>query len=280
MYRNFDQICNGARRGSERMSVFSFASIALILEIFNKSFFRRGGPGIPRYTGHILQPGMNYEAFHFLRSFCGKWPESRAIRTLSDALRPYFPFTTIQMHIRFLHYSDAPQVSYPREQKCCRRSGLRVVREHHALAASLPGDKENQHSLLEHRMSFSFHGLIDPDDPPVFTLVALHDTGRHELEIFDGDGVKGKPLHVECSGRAAGLCVFQGMIWAAVEKWQGAWVDVLDLLDNELSVSVSIPILISFFTSTHAFAKALISGEGHGPSTLWFCDLQSADMEQ
>lgn len=280
MYRNFDQICNGARHGSERMSVFSFASIALILGIFDHVFFRGEGPGILKHTGHILHPGMNYVAFLFLRSFCGKWPESRAIRTLSDVLRPCFPSTTIQMHIRFLHYSDAPQVSYPRKQKSCRRSGLRVVRERHDLAASLPGDKGKQQSLLEHRMSFSFHGLIDPDNPPVFTLVALHDTGRHKLEIFDGDGVERKPLHVECSGRAAGLCVFQGMVWAAVEKWQGAWVDVLDLLDNELGVSVSVSIF-DIISDVHSrIRQDSHFWEGHVPSTSWFCDFQSADMEQ
>lgn len=242
MYRNFDQICNGARRGSDNMSVFSFSSIALILEIFETIFFRGEGPAVVKRTGPILHPSMTFEAFHFLRSFCGKWPESRTIRTLSDALGlgSPSPLTSIQMHIRLLHYADAPGVSYPNQQKSCSRSGLKIVREHHFLAASLPSEKGKQHSLLEHRMSFAFHGLVDPHHPPVFTLVALHDTGCRELEIFDDEGVEGKPRHVQCSGRAAGLCVFQGVVWAAVEKWQRGWLDVLDLLDNELSVSVSV----------------------------------------
>lgn len=240
------------------MSVLSFASIALILSIIDTTFLRVEGPGCVRPNGNTLHPWIKIEAFHFLRSFCGKWPESRAIRTLADALKFDHPLTTIQMHIRFLHYSDAPDVSYQREHKFCRCSGLKIVREHHCLAASLPGEKGKQYFLLEHRISFAFHGLIDPDHPPVFTIVALHDTGCEVLRIRDcyGGGVERKPLHVEYSGRAAGLCVFQGMVWAAVEKWQRGWLDVLDLLDNELSVSVSVSLLTSIMTSTHALAEA------------------------
>lgn len=274
--RNFDQICNGARRGSDNTSVFSFASIALILAIFETIFFRGEGPAIGR-KGPILHPSMTFEAFHFLRSFCGKWPESRTIRTLSDVLGSLSPLTSIQMHIRFLQFADVPEVSYPNQQKCCRRSGLRIVREHHFLAASLPSEKGKQHSLLEHRMSFAFHGLIDLNHPPVFTLVALHDIGCRDLEIFDDYEVEGKPLHVECSGRAAGLCVFQGMVWAAVEKWQSGWSDVLDLLDNELSVSVSFS---NFSINSDFHSRTRQSPDFWGRVwTSWFCDLKSADME-
>lgn len=186
---------------------------------------------------------MQFEAFHFLRSFCGKWPESRAIRTLSDCCSR-LPIALIQMHIRFFHYANAPVTTFTEQRKGFRSPGLQMVREYHSLAASLPSETGKYHSIVEQRISFTFHGLIDENHPPVFTLIVVGDTDSGRLEMFEGHGVERKPLHVECTGRAAGLCVFQGMVWAAVEKWQKNWLDVLDLLDNELGVSVSVSILI------------------------------------
>ncbi|KAG6368181.1 hypothetical protein INS49_002382 [Diaporthe citri] len=71
--------------------------------------------------------------------------------------------------------------------------------------------------------------------------------------MFEGYGVEKKPLHIECSGRAAGLCAFQGMVWAALEKRHRGWQDVLDLLDNELSVSLD-DILNTSLRDEHIFS--------------------------
>lgn len=211
--------------------------------------------------------GMQFEAFHFLRSFCGKRPESRSTRTLLD-LCSLSPFATIQMHIRFLYLKSGLELPLGDSRRFCAFKGFRMVREQHSLAASLPSEKGKHHSLLEHRLSFSFHGLLNTDHPSLFTLIILGDTGRGRLEMFEGHGIEGKPMHVECSGRAAGLRVFQGMVWAAVEKWQKGWLDVLDFLDNELSVSVSLPIFNRSLPFHCPLTRSFRLCETHGAQLL------------
>lgn len=135
--RNFDQICNRARHGSQIISVFSFDSVALILALLDNIFLREEEPGMVKRGG---VSGMQFEAFHFLRSFCGKWPESRSIRTLLD-LCSLSPFATIQMHIRFLYLKSGLELPLGESRRFCAFKGFRMVREQHSLAASLPSEK-------------------------------------------------------------------------------------------------------------------------------------------
>lgn len=239
--RDFDQFTSRSSYDHELMIVFPFKAISLMLSLMDNTFLRG------REVGDIksgVVPGMQFEAFHFLRSFCGTWPENRAMRTLLNATL-LLGFATAQLHLRFLDSSKQPESLPSQSDNFSRFEGFGMIREHHSLSASLPTRKGNHYTLLEHRISLSFHGLLDAKYPPVFSLIVLRDTGGKRFEMFEGYGVEKKPLHVECSGRAAGLCAFQGMVWAALEKWHRGWQDVLDLLDNELSVSVSSSDLIS-----------------------------------
>lgn len=63
------------------MSVFSFQSVALILAFIDNTFLRELEPGMVKRGGLL---GIQLEAFHLLRSFCGKLPKSQAIRALFE----------------------------------------------------------------------------------------------------------------------------------------------------------------------------------------------------
>jgi hypothetical protein len=61
--------------------VFCFGSVALILELMRNAYLRDEKPRLPKFS---RLPEMQFEGFHFPRIFCGRWPERKMTRTLSD----------------------------------------------------------------------------------------------------------------------------------------------------------------------------------------------------
>lgn len=196
-------------------------------------------------------PVDNTSAFDYVQVFSGPWPDPQNRRALLPGpwLHEMTPLMCMELHVHFLRAIRSCG-SFPAETKRFgQRDGFLMVRECHPLSPLISGNSvldeaERYVFLLEHRVSLSFQGVLQDGTAPIFSIVSLHDGDQHDncygFDIFELDENSRTylPRLVPCEGRAAGLCVFQGMIWKIMLEWEKKWVEVLDALDLELRIEV------------------------------------------